>query len=41
MLGRILLPSVFLVLAYGFWVSSSFKDISAGVAVFLFGMLCM
>ena len=41
MLGRIVLPSVFLVLAYGFWVSSSFKDISAGVAVFLFGMLCM
>ena len=41
MLGRILLPSVFLVLAYGFWVSNSFKDISAGVALFLFGMLCM
>ncbi len=41
MLGRILLPSVFLVLAYGFWVSSSFKDVSAGVALFLFGMLCM
>jgi phosphate:Na+ symporter len=41
MLGRILLPSIFLTLAYGFWVSSSFKDISAGVALFLFGMLCM
>ena len=41
MLGRILLPSIFLVLAYGFWVSSSFKDIAAGVALFLFGMLCM
>jgi len=41
MLGRILLPSVFLVLAYGFWVSNNFKDISAGVALFLFGMLCM
>jgi len=41
MLGRILLPSVFLILFYGFWVSSSFKDIAAGVSLFLFGMLCM
>jgi phosphate:Na+ symporter len=41
MLGRIFLPSIFLVLSYGFWVSSSFKDIAAGVALFLFGMLCM
>ena len=28
-------------LAYGFWASTSFKDIAAGVALFLFGMLCM
>ena len=41
MLGRILLPSILLVLSYGFWVSSNFKDIAAGVALFLFGMLCM
>jgi phosphate:Na+ symporter len=41
MLGRILLPSIFLVLSYGFWVSTNFKDIAAGVALFLFGMLCM
>lgn len=41
MLGRILLPSAFMILAYGFWVSASFKDIAAGVALFLFGMLCM
>jgi len=41
MLGRIFLPSIFLILSYGFWVSSSFKDIAAGVALFLFGMLCM
>jgi phosphate:Na+ symporter len=41
MLGRILLPSIFMVLSYGFWVSSNFKDIAAGVALFLFGMLCM
>jgi phosphate:Na+ symporter len=41
MLGRILLPSIFILLAYGFWASSSFQDISAGVALFLFGMFCM
>jgi len=41
MLGRLLLPSFFLVLSYGFWVSSSFKELAAGVALFLFGMLCM
>lgn len=41
MLRRILLPSIFLLLAYGFWTSSQFKDIAAGVALFLFGMLCM
>jgi len=41
MLGRILLPSIFLALSYGFWVSNNFKDIAAGVALFLFGMLCM
>ena len=41
MLGRILLPTIFVLLAYGFWASSSFQDISAGVALFLFGMFCM
>ena len=41
MLSRILLPMVFLLLCYGFWASSSFQDISAGVALFLFGMFCM
>ena len=41
MLGRILLPSIFIVLSYGFWISTGFKDIAAGVALFLFGMLCM
>ncbi|MCB1688542.1 MAG: Na/Pi cotransporter family protein [Halioglobus sp.] len=41
MLGRIFLPSLTLLLAYGFWASTSFKDIAAGVALFLFGMLCM
>ena len=41
MLRRILLPSVCGVLAYGFWVSPDFKEIAAGVAIFLFGMLSL
>jgi phosphate:Na+ symporter len=28
-----------LILAYGFWVSPDFKEIAAGVSIFLFGML--
>lgn len=28
-------------MGYGFWLSPTFKEIAAGVAVFLFGMLCM
>jgi len=40
-LQRILLPSLFLVLAWGFWVSPHFKEIAAGVAIFLFGMLSL
>ncbi len=41
MLRKILLPAIFLLLAYGFWVSPNFKAISAGVAIFLFGMLAL
>ena len=41
MYRRLILPVMFLTLAYGFWVSPTFKDIAAGVAIFLFGMLCM
>ncbi len=41
MLRRLLLPIIVLLMAYGFWVSPTFKDVAAGVAVFLFGMLCM
>lgn len=40
-LRKTLLPSMLLVLAYGFWVSPDFKQISAGVAIFLFGMLSL
>jgi phosphate:Na+ symporter len=41
MLRKILLPTVFGVLAYGFWLSPHFKEIAAGVAIFLFGMLSL
>ncbi len=39
MLQRFFLPVVLVLLAYGFWVSPTFKEVSAGVAIFLFGML--
>jgi len=41
MLSKIFLPTIFLVLGYGFWVSPDFKTITAGVAIFLFGMLSL
>lgn len=41
MLKKILLPTILLILAYGFWMSSNFKEIAAGVAIFLFGMLSL
>lgn len=40
-LHKILLPTIFAILAYGFWLSPDFKEISAGVAIFLFGMLAL
>lgn len=39
MLRKILLPVIFLILSYGFWISPNVKEIAAGVAIFLFGML--
>jgi phosphate:Na+ symporter len=41
LLRKILLPSILLVLAYGFWISPNFKAIAAGIAIFLFGMLSL
>ena len=38
---KVLLPAVLLVLAWGFWVSPQFKEIAAGVAIFVFGMMAM
>jgi len=39
MLKKIILPFILGILAYGFWISPDFKEIAAGVAIFLFGML--
>ena len=39
MLRKIFLPTIILILGYGFWVSPDFKEIAAGVSIFLFGML--
>lgn len=41
MLKRVFLPSIIIVLSYGFWISPDFKVICAGVAIFLFGMLSL
>ncbi|OOZ40750.1 sodium:phosphate symporter [Solemya pervernicosa gill symbiont] len=41
MLRKIFLPTIFVVLGYGFWISPDFKEIAAGVAIFLFGMLSL
>lgn len=36
---RIVLPVIFVLLAVGFWISPNFKEIAAGVSIFLFGMI--
>jgi phosphate:Na+ symporter len=41
MLRKLMLPVIFLLLGYGFWVSAEFKMVTAGVAIFLFGMLSL
>lgn len=41
MAKRILLPVIFLILAWGFASSGEFTEIAAGVAIFLFGMLAL
>ncbi len=41
MLRKILLPTILALLAYGFWISPNFKEIAAGVSIFLFGMLSL
>ncbi len=39
--NKIVLPIIFLLLAYGLWVSPNFNQIAAGIAIFLFGMLSL
>ena len=39
MIKRIILPVILIVLTIGFWISPNFKEIAAGVAIFLFGMI--
>ena len=41
MLRNIFLPTILVILGYGFFISPDFKEISAGVAIFLFGMLTL
>lgn len=41
MTKNIFLPITLIALGYGFWVSPNFKEISAGIAIFLFGMLSL
>ena len=41
MLRQIILPTILIILSWGFWVSPDFNVIAAGVAIFLFGMLSM
>ena len=41
MFRKILLPTILAILAYGFWISPDFKEIAAGVSIFLFGMLSL
>lgn len=41
MIRKLLLPTIVLILACGFWISPDFKVIAAGVAIFLFGMLSL
>lgn len=41
MLRKLILPTIFVLLAYGFWVSPDFNEVAAGVAIFLVGMLAL
>ena len=41
MLKKLFLPTIFIVLAYGLWLSPDFKVITFGVAIFLFGMVSL
>lgn len=38
---NIFFPIILIMLGYGFWSSPNFKEIAAGIAIFLFGMLSL
>ena len=38
---RLTLPAVILILAWGFWMNEDFLQLSAGIALFMFGMLSL
>ena len=41
MTHKLLLTVIFGILTYGFWISPDFKEIAAGVAIFLFGIMSL
>lgn len=41
MLKKVAFPVILILLAYGFWISPDFKETAAGIALFLFGMICL
>lgn len=41
LIKKLILPVILLLLGYAFWQNSNFKQIAAGVAIFLFGMLAL
>lgn len=41
MIKKIFLPTILILLAYAFWSSPSFKEVAAGVAVLLIGMIML
>lgn len=41
MLKKVFFPVALLILAYALWASADFMEIAAGVALFMFGMICL
>ncbi len=41
MIRKLFVPVIFVLLAFGFWLSPNFKEIAAGVAILLFGMIAL
>lgn len=41
MIRKFTFPALLLALAYGLWASADFVEIAAGIALFMFGMLCL